>query len=135
MVYHFFRFSSQKKTENCHHYLFIQEYLGFKQDENNNVPLTCKLCLKKVCPAVGNTSKLQRHLQDHHPAESCKITNVRWTFIFVQHFGVIYAVIYNYTVKLWHPVLKKFEIMFLQLIQYWNCVSFWNFEKGTGFAV
>ena len=23
----------------------------------------------------------------------------------------------------------KFEIVFLQLIQYWNCVSFWNFEK------
>ena len=53
------------------------EYFGFKQDENDNVPPTCKLCLKKVRAAGGNTSNLQRHLRDHHPAESSKIANVR----------------------------------------------------------
>ena len=50
------------------------EYFGFKQDEN--VPPTCKLCLKKVRVAGGNTSNLQRHLRDHHPGESSKIANV-----------------------------------------------------------
>ena len=85
----------------------VWEYFGFKQDENDNVLPTRKLCLKKVHAAGGNTSNLQRHLQDHHPTESSKIANVHWTFVFVQYFAVIYAVIYNYTAKLWLPALSK----------------------------
>ena len=35
---------------------------------------TCKLCLKKVRAAEGNTSNLRRHPKDHHPIESSKIS-------------------------------------------------------------
>ena len=48
----------------------IWQYFGFKTDEDDNVKPTCKLCLKKVSAAGGNTSNLQRHFRDHHPANA-----------------------------------------------------------------
>jgi hypothetical protein len=43
---------------------------GLKTDEDDNAKPMCKLCLKKVSAAGGNTSNLQRHLRDHHPAKA-----------------------------------------------------------------
>jgi hypothetical protein len=48
----------------------IWQYFGFKTDEDDNVKPTCKLCLKKVSAAGGNTSNLERHLRDHHPTKA-----------------------------------------------------------------
>ena len=48
----------------------VWQYFGFKTDEDDNAKPTCKLCLKKVSAAGGNTSNLQRHLRDHHPAKA-----------------------------------------------------------------
>jgi hypothetical protein len=47
----------------------VWQYFRFKTDEDNNAKPTCKLCLKKVSAAGGNTSNLQRHLRDH-PAKA-----------------------------------------------------------------
>ena len=48
----------------------IWQYFGFKTDEEDNAKLMCKLCFKKVSAAGGNTSNLQQHLCDHHPAKA-----------------------------------------------------------------
>lgn len=48
----------------------IWQYFGFKTDKDDNAKPTCKLCFKKVSAAGGNTSNLQRHLHDHHPAKA-----------------------------------------------------------------
>jgi hypothetical protein len=48
----------------------IWQYFGFKTDVDDNAKQTCKLCLKNVSAAGGNTSNLQRHLCDHHPAKA-----------------------------------------------------------------
>jgi hypothetical protein len=37
----------------------IWQYFGFKTDEDDNAKPTCKLCVKKVSAAGGNTSNLQ----------------------------------------------------------------------------
>ena len=55
----------------------VWQYFGFKQDETDSDPPTCKLCLKKVCAAGGNTSNLRRHLQNNHPVESSKIAKAK----------------------------------------------------------
>ena len=52
----------------------LRQYFGFKEDENDNDMPTCKLCLKNVRAAGGNTSNLRRHLKDQHPVESSKIS-------------------------------------------------------------
>ncbi len=52
----------------------VWQYFGFKENENDNEMPTCKICLKKVRAAGGNTSNLRRHLKDHHPVESSKIS-------------------------------------------------------------
>ena len=54
----------------------VWQYFGFKQDETNSDPPTCKLCMK-VCAAGGNTSNQRRHLQNHHPVESSKIAKAK----------------------------------------------------------
>jgi hypothetical protein len=46
---------------------------GLKTDEDDNAKPTCKLCLNKVSAAGGNTSNLQRHFRDHHPANAQKL--------------------------------------------------------------
>ena len=68
------------------------EYFGFKQDENDNVPPTCKLFLKKVCAAGGNTCTSNLHFCTH-------------LLLYIQP---------NYDFQRYY----KFEIAFLQLIQY-----------------
>ena len=51
----------------------VWQYFGFQENESDNDVSTCKLCLKKVRAAGGNTSNLSRHLKDHHPVEPSKI--------------------------------------------------------------
>ena len=51
----------------------VWEYFGFKADEDDKAKPTCKLCLKKVSASGGNTSNLQRHLRDHHPAKAQEV--------------------------------------------------------------
>jgi hypothetical protein len=46
---------------------------GLKPMKNDNAKPTCKLCLKKVSAAGGNTSNLQQHFRDHHPANAQKL--------------------------------------------------------------
>ncbi len=36
----------------------VWQYFDFKNDEDDNATPTCKLCLKKVSAAGGNTSNL-----------------------------------------------------------------------------
>ena len=55
----------------------VWHYFGFGQDETDNDLPTCKLCLRKVRAAGGNTSNLHRHLRDNHPVESSKIANAK----------------------------------------------------------
>ena len=52
----------------------VWQYFGFQENESDNDVPTCKLYLKKVRAAGGNTSNLRRHLKDHHPVESSKIS-------------------------------------------------------------
>lgn len=52
----------------------VWQYFGFKADEDDNATPTCKLCLKKVSAAGGNTSNLHRHLRDHHPAKAQEVS-------------------------------------------------------------
>ena len=51
----------------------VWQYFGFKADEDENAIPTCKLCLKKVSAAGGNTSNLHRHHRDHHPAKAQEV--------------------------------------------------------------
>ena len=55
----------------------VWQYFGLKQNETDSDQPTCKLCLKKVCAAGGNTSNLRRHLQNNHPVESSKIAKAK----------------------------------------------------------
>jgi hypothetical protein len=55
----------------------VWQYFGYKEDENDNDLPTCKLCLRKVRAAGGNTSNLRRHIKDHHPVESSKIAKTK----------------------------------------------------------
>ena len=48
----------------------VWQYFGFIADEDDKAKPMLKLCLKKVSASGGNTSNLQRHLRDHHPAKA-----------------------------------------------------------------
>ena len=66
----------RSKTSSGALYLSCLANFGFKLDETDSDPPTCKLCMK-VRAAGGNTSNQRRHLQNHHPVESSKIAKAK----------------------------------------------------------